>query len=81
VDVVSNAVSLALISLLLRQPFDNLFAVAEFESDLSGIKFGVKLALLFIALMVTIDLIKNLVFIGRTKLAVSLKGHAEENGR
>jgi len=76
VDVVSNAISLFLISVLLRQPFDNLFAAAEFGRDLSGIKF----ALLFIALMVTIDLIKNLVFIGRKKLAVSLKSHAQENG-
>jgi len=80
VDAVSNAVSLFLISLLLRQPFDNLFAAAEFGRDLSGIKFGVKFALLFIALMVTIDLIKNLVFIGRKKLAVSLKSQAQENG-
>lgn len=68
VDAVSNVVSLALIGLLLRQPFDNLFAVNIADRFLPKIKFGVKFALLFIALMITIDLVKNLVVIGRRKL-------------
>ncbi|MCJ7485058.1 MAG: hypothetical protein MUQ25_02680 [Candidatus Aminicenantes bacterium] len=71
VDAVSNVVSLALIGLVLRQPFDNLFAIAVPERLLPKIKFGLKLLLLFIAVMVTIDLIKNLVIIGRRKLAKS----------
>jgi hypothetical protein len=69
VDVVSNVVSLALIGLLLRQPFDNPFAVNISENFLPKIKIGVKFALLFIALMVTIDLIKHLIVIGRKRLA------------
>lgn len=71
VDAVSNVVSLALIGLLLRQPFDNLFAVSIPDRFLPKIKFGVKFTLLFIAVLVTIDLIKNLVLIGRRKLARS----------
>ena len=70
-DAVSNVVSLALIGLVLRQPFDNLFAIAVPEKLLPKIKFGLKFLLLFIAVMVTIDLIKNLVIIGRRKLAKS----------
>jgi len=69
VDVVSNVISLALIGLLLRQPLDNLFAVESAERILPKIKFGIKFTLLFIALMITIDLIKNLVVLGRRKLA------------
>jgi hypothetical protein len=68
VDVVSNAVSLGLIGLLLQHPFDGLFAVNVPERFLPKIKFGVRFALLFVALMITIDLIKNLVLIGRRKL-------------
>jgi hypothetical protein len=69
VDVASSTVSLALIGLLLRQPFDNLFAVSVSERFLPKIKFGLRFALLFIALMITIDLIKNLILIGRRRLA------------
>ncbi len=69
VDVVSSGISLPLIGLLLRQPFDNPFAVSVPERFLPKIKFGLKFFLLFIALMVTIDLIKNLILIGRKKLA------------
>jgi hypothetical protein len=69
VDAASNVVSLALIGLVLRQPFDNLFAVDIAERLLPKIKFGVKFLLLFIALMITVDLIQNLVVIGRRKLA------------
>ena len=69
VDAASNVVSLALIGLLLRQPFDILFAVSIPEHFMPKIKFGLKFLLLFIALMITVDLIKNLVIIGRRKLA------------
>lgn len=68
VDVGSSVVSLALIGLLLRQPFNHPFAVSVPEHFLPQIKFGLKFALLFIALLVTIDLIKNLIVIGRRKL-------------
>jgi len=69
VDAVSNVVSLALIGLLLRQPYDNLFTVAIPERLLPKIKFGLKFVLLFVALLVTLDLIKNIVIIARRKLA------------
>ena len=68
VDVVSNAVSLGLIGLLLRESFDGLFAIAVSGRALRAIKFSVKFALLFFALMTTIELIKNIVIISRRKL-------------
>jgi hypothetical protein len=75
VDVYSNIVSLALFGLLLQQPFDNLFAVEIAGRFLPKIqhwaKFTILITLLFIAAMITIDLIKNLVIIGRRKLARS----------
>ncbi|MGA2362110.1 MAG: hypothetical protein ABSG73_06575 [Candidatus Aminicenantales bacterium] len=69
VDIGSGVVSLALIGLLLRQPFENLFAVNIAERFLPKIKFGLRFMLLFIASMVTVKLIKNVVCIGRKKLA------------
>jgi hypothetical protein len=71
VDTVSNVVSLALIGLVLRQPFEALFATTVPEKLLPKIKFGVKFLLLFIAVIVTVDLIQNLVVIGRRKLVKS----------
>jgi hypothetical protein len=81
VDAVSNVVSLALIGLLLRQPFDNLFAVAVSEKLLPKIKFGLKFLLLFIALIITIDLIKNLVIIGRRKIAKNTQKNGDARAR
>jgi hypothetical protein len=69
VDIASNVVSLGLIGLLLREPVDNLFAVHFSEHALRSIKYGVKFTLLFIALMTTIELVKNIVAISRRKLA------------
>ncbi len=69
VDVVSNGLSLVLIGLLLRQPFDSPFAVSVPAALLPKIKFGLTVVLLFVALMVTIELIKSLIFIGRKQLA------------
>lgn len=68
VDVASSSVSLVLIGLLLRLPFDNPFAISLSASLLSKIKFWITFALLFIAGATTIDLIKNLIIIGRRKL-------------
>ena len=68
IDVASGVVGLALIGLLLRQPFDNPFAVSVPERLLPKIKFGLTFLLLFIALMTTIDLVKNLIRIGRKRL-------------
>jgi ABC-type enterochelin transport system permease subunit len=69
VDVASNLISLALIGLLLSQPFDNLFAIHISERALRVVKYSLKFTLLFIALMSTIDLIKHIVVISRRKLA------------
>jgi hypothetical protein len=68
VDVISSFVSLGLIGLILTQPFDNLFAVRIAENLLPKIRFAAKFTLLFIALMTTIDMIKNIVIISRRKL-------------
>jgi len=68
VDVASNVVSLVLIGLLLRQPFAGLFAVPMSASLLPKVKFALTFILLFIAVVTTIDLIKNLIIIGRKKL-------------
>jgi hypothetical protein len=69
VDVGSNAVSLCLIGLIVRQPFDNLFAIHVPPDLLPKIRFGLTFALLFVALMMTIELIKSLIIIGRKRLA------------
>lgn len=67
VDVVNSAISLGLISLILTQSFDNLFAVRIAENILPKIRYAAKFTLLFIALMTTIELIKNIVIISRRK--------------
>lgn len=69
VDVASNCISLVLIGLLLRQPFGNLFAIKVPERLLPNIKLALIIMLLFIAVMTTVELIKNLVYLGRKKLA------------
>jgi hypothetical protein len=69
VDLVSSAIGLLLIGLLLRQPFDNLFAVPVPVGLLPKIKFALTFALLFIAVMITIELIKNVILIARKRLA------------
>lgn len=69
VDVGSNCVSLVVIGLLLRQPFDNLFAIKVPAELLPAIRVGLTALLIFIAVMTTIELIKNLVYLGRRKLA------------
>jgi len=68
IDIASDGLSLVLISLLLRQPFDNLLAVPVPAALLPKIRFGLTFTLLFIALMATIDLIKNLVIVVRKRL-------------
>ncbi len=69
VDVVSDFVSLVLVGLLLRVPVVDPFAVRVPAAYLPKIRFGWMFLLLFIALMTTIDLVKNLIIIGRSRLA------------
>jgi hypothetical protein len=74
VDLASNAVSLALIGLLLRQPFVDPFAVASLARLAGPIRTAAKFSLLFIALVVAIEIVKDLVVIGRGWLAKSKPG-------
>jgi HAAS len=74
VDIVSNVLSLGLIGLLLGQSFDGLFAIPISEKALPAIKSGVRITLLFIALFITLELVKDLVRLGRRKLV-----HVEHN--
>jgi len=67
VDVINGVVSLGLIGLVLTQSFDGLFAVRIAESILPKIRYAAKFTLLFIALMTTIELVKNIVVISRRR--------------
>ena len=75
VNVGSHAASLVLIALILRQSFDNLFAVPINAKARPSIKFIFQFALLLIALKVTFDLVKSLVILGRRRLAAERAGH------
>jgi len=68
VDVVSNGITLILVGLFLRQPFGNPFAVSVPEGLLPKIKFGLTFTLFFIAVVVTIELIRSVIVVGRKKL-------------
>jgi HAAS len=68
VNVASNVLSLGLIGLILRQPFDGLFAVNIPERLMPLIRTNVKIMLLVIALVITYELVRDLVRIGRKKL-------------
>ena len=69
VDVGTNGLSLVFIDLLLRQPYDDLFAIHVPAALLPKIKLILTLILLFVAVMVAIELIKSLIIIGRRRLA------------
>ena len=69
VDVVADSVALVLIGLLLRQPYANLFIVRISPAFLLRIRFALLYTLLFVALMIAIDLVANLVRLGRGRLA------------
>jgi hypothetical protein len=69
VDAVADSAALVLIGLLLRQPYANLFAVRISPAFLLRIRFALTYTLLFVALMITIDLVANLVRLGRGRLA------------
>ena len=68
VDIVSNVVSLGLIGLILRQSFDNLFAITIPEKLLPVVKANIKIALIIIALIITYELVRDIVRIGRRRL-------------
>ena len=69
VDAVEKALSLVLLGLAFRQPFDTAFAVHLPEGLVSPIKLGLTVTLLIICFFVAVDFIKALVRIGRKQLA------------
>jgi hypothetical protein len=69
VDIVSNVISLGLIGLILRQSFDNLFAITIPEKLLPMVKANIKIVLLIIALIITYELVRDIVRVSRRKLA------------
>jgi hypothetical protein len=69
VDIVSNVISLGLIGLILRQSFDNLFAITIPEKLLPVVKANIKIVLLIIALIITYELVRDIVRVSRRKLA------------
>jgi hypothetical protein len=71
VNIASNVLSLGLIGLILRQPLDGLFAIDIPERLMPMIRTNVKVTLLVIALIITYELVRDLVRIGRRKLAKS----------
>ena len=68
VDLASNAVSLALIGLLLRQPFDDPFAVASLARLAGPIRKAGGILPALRRPHVAIEMVKDLVVIGRGKL-------------
>jgi len=76
VDIGSGVLSLGLIGVLLGQSFDGLIAVEMSERALRAVKYSVQFALLFTALMMAIDLVKNVVSVGRRKLDRAARGQA-----
>jgi hypothetical protein len=69
VDAVGKALSLVLIGLAFRQPFETSFAVPLSESLVRTFKLGLAITLLVICVFVAIDFIKALIRIGWKRLA------------
>jgi hypothetical protein len=69
VDAVEKALSLVLIGLAFRQPFDTALAVHLPEGLVRAIKLSLTITLLVICIFVAVDFIKTLVRIGRKQLA------------
>jgi hypothetical protein len=76
VDIVSNILSLALVGALLSQPIEGLLAIEVSERGLRAIRYSIQFALLFTALMIAIDLVKNIVRVSRRKLDRAALGRA-----
>ena len=69
IDVASGIVSLVLIGLLLRQPFDAPFAVGSLNRLVPWLRMTLVFTLLIVAFFVAVDLVKALVALGRRRLA------------
>jgi hypothetical protein len=68
VDIVSNAISLGLIGLVLRQPLDNLFAINIPDKLFSWLKPTIIITLLIIAVTIAYQLIRDIVRVSRHHL-------------
>jgi hypothetical protein len=68
-DAVQHALSLVLVGLAFRYPFDSAIALSLPGNLLKTIKYGVTVSLLVLSVFITIDLIKAVVRIGRRRLA------------
>ena len=80
IDAIADSIALVLIWLLLRQPYSTLFAVNIPSKFLAWIHMTLTVTLLVGALVVAIDLVVNLVRLGRRRLAMSsLKPDSEAN--
>lgn len=71
VNIVSNVISLGLIGLILRQSFDGLFAISVSDKLIRLLKPNIRITLLAIALVITYELVRDLVRVSRRKLARS----------
>ncbi|MBU4405412.1 MAG: hypothetical protein L6428_10790 [Candidatus Aminicenantes bacterium] len=69
VDAIADSLALVLIGLLLRQQYTTLFAIDIQPAFLAKIHLALTFTLLFVALMIAIDLVSNLVRLGRKRLA------------
>jgi len=69
VDAIADSVALVLIGLLLRQQYTTLFAVDIPHKLLTWFHFTLTFTLLIAALIIAIDLVGNLVRLGRKRLA------------
>jgi len=69
VDIISNAITLAIIGLVLRQPFDNLFAINIPDKVLfNWLKPTILIVLLIIAVATAYNLIRDIVRVSRHHL-------------
>jgi hypothetical protein len=72
VDAVEKALSLVLIGLAFRQPFETAFAIPLSENLIRTIKLGLTITLLIICIFVASDFIKAVIRIGRKRLAKNM---------
>lgn len=69
VDAIEKALSLVLLGLAFRQPFETAFAIPLSENLIRTIKLSLTITLLIICIFVASDFIKALIRIGRKRLA------------
>ncbi len=67
VDAVSDGFALVMIAIVLRQQHSTLFAVNIPPRFLAWLHLTLTITLLFVALMIAIDLVANLVRLGRKR--------------